>query len=137
MKVIYLNTYGIEMLKAATSIKGLTIDELVRQDFKTYQINNKTYGIAVITTSDFEEIKDEIPKYVAKLNEMHQMYYEGVLMFILDIFKEGSYALYDDSMKNVVASSFNIKDLKEGYFIKGLISRKKQILPAIIKELEK
>ena len=131
-----LKEYGKEMLKAATSIKGLSIDELIKQDFKTYQINNKTYGIAVITTADFEEIKDDIPNYVKRLNEMNEMYYEGVLMFILDIFKEGSYALYDDSMKSVLSSAFNINDLYEGYFIKGLISRKKQILPAIIKELE-
>ena len=129
--------YGKELLKASTSIKGLSVEDLIKQDFKTYQINNKTYGIAVVTTTDFEEIKDDIPKYVNKLNEMHQMFYEGVLLFILDIFKEGSYALYDDSMKEVMSSAFNINDLEEGYFIKGLISRKKQILPAIIKELEK
>ena len=134
---IDLKKFGKELFKESTSIKGLSIDELIKGDFKTYQINGGTYGIAVITTSDFDEIKDDIPKYVSKLNEMHSTSYDGVLMFILDIFKEGSYVLYDDSMKDVIASSFNITNLVEGYFIKGLISRKKQILPALIKELEK
>ena len=134
---IDLKKFGKELFKESTSIKGLSVEELIKGDFKTYQINGGTYGIAVITTSDFDEIKDDIPKYVSKLNEMHSTSYDGVLMFILDIFKEGSYVLYDDSMKDVVSSSFNIHNLVEGFFIKGLISRKKQILPALIKELEK
>jgi manganese-dependent inorganic pyrophosphatase len=134
---IDLKKFGKELFKESTSIKGLSIDELIKGDFKTYQINGGTYGIAVITTSDFDEIKDDIPKYVTKLNEMHKTSYDGVLMFILDIFKEGSYVLFDDDMKDVISSAFSINNLVEGYFIKGLISRKKQILPAIIKELEK
>ncbi len=134
---INLNKYGKELFKESTSIKDMSIDELIRSDFKSYQINGKTYGIACITTADFSEIKNDIPNYVNKLNEMHETVYAGVLMFILDIFKEGSYVLYDNNMKDIVSSAFNVDNLVEGYFIKGLISRKKQILPAIIKEIEK
>lgn len=132
-----LDEYGKELLKASTSTKGLSIEELIKQDFKTYEIKNNTYGIAVITTFDYDELKKDVPKYVEKLNDMHEHYYAGVLMFILDLLKGGSYVIYDDSMKNKVANAFGIDELEEGYFIKGLISRKKQILPALIKEIEK
>ena len=132
-----IKEYGMQMLKAASSIKGLSVTELINQDFKTYSINDKIYGIAVITSMDFDEIEKNIPEYVAKLNEMSYNQFKAVLIFITDVIKQGSYVLYNDASKELVEDSFGITDLYEGYFIKDLISRKKQILPAILKTLEK
>ena len=132
-----MREYGMEMLKAASSIKGLSVTELIMQDFKSYSINDKIYGIAVITTMDFDEINKHIDEYVDKLNEMSQIQYESVLIFIVDILKEGSYVLYNDDSKDLLSNAFNIDNFYEGIFIPQLMSRKKQILPAIMKELEK
>lgn len=134
---IDIKEYGIKMLKESSSIKGLTISELIHQDFKTYSINEKTYGIAVITTMDFDDIEKDIDKYVEKLNEMSETRYESVLIFIVDIFKKGSYVLYNDKSKKLIEDAFNIENLKEGVFIPELLSRKSQILPKLMKELEK
>ncbi len=131
-----INEYGIKMLKAASSIKGLTISELIHQDFKTYTINNKNYGIAVITTMDFDEIEKDMDKYIAKLDEMSQNNFKAVLIFITDILKKGSYVIYNENSKNLVKNAFNLKDINEGQFLPGLISRKKQILPAIMKVVD-
>jgi len=131
-----IKDYGIEMLKAASSIKGLSVSELIMQDFKSYSINDKDYGIAVITTMDFDQIEKEIDKYVEKLNEMSQNAYESVLIFITDIMKEGSYILYNDNSKNLLMAAFNLENIYEGIFIPGLMSRKKQILPALMQELD-
>ncbi len=131
-----LNKYGFEFLKASSSVKGLSVAELISQDFKSYMINNKQYGICQITTMDFDEITDNIPKIVAKLNEMSETLYEGVLIFITDIIKQGSYVLYNDESKNLVETAFELQDIYEGLFIPDLISRKKQMLPAIMKILD-
>lgn len=129
--------YGMEMLKAASSIKGLSITELIMQDFKSYSINDKIYGIAVITTMDFDEISKNMTEYIDKLNEMSMLQYESVIIFIVDILKEGSYVLYNTNSEDLVANAFNLSDIEEGIFVKDLMSRKKQIIPAIMKELEK
>ncbi len=131
-----INEYGIEFLKASSSVKGLSVSELINQDFKSYMINNKQYGICQITTMDFDEIKDTIPDIVSKLNEMSENLYEGVLIFITDIIKQGSYVLYNDDSKALVENAFELNDLYEGLFIPELISRKKQMLPAIMKLLD-
>ena len=125
------------MLKAASSIKGLSVNELIMQDFKSYSINDKIYGIAVITTMDFDEISKNMGEYIDRLNEMSEVSYESVLIFIVDILKEGSYILYNTDAEELVASAFGIANIKEGIFVKDLMSRKKQIIPAIMKELEK
>ena len=129
--------YGMEMLKAASSIKGLSVSELINQDFKSYSIDGKPYGIAVITTMDYEEIHKNIDEYINKLDEMSKSSYKAVLIFIVDILKNGSYVLYNTNSKDLIQSAFNLKTVKEGLFMKGIMSRKKQILPALMKELEK
>ena len=130
-----IKTYGMSMLKAASSIDGLSVTELINQDFKSYSINDKTYGIAVITTMDYDKIEANIDEYIDKLNEMALNTYEAVLIFITDIVRKGSYVLYNTEAESLISSSFNI-NASEGIFIKGLMSRKKQILPAIMGQLE-
>ena len=130
-----IKTYGMNMLKAASSIDGLSVTELINQDFKSYSINDKTYGIAVITTMDYDKIEANIDEYIDKLNEMALNTYEAVLIFITDIVRKGSYVLYNTEAESLISSSFNI-NASEGIFIKGLMSRKKQILPAIMGQLE-
>lgn len=132
-----VENYGMEMLKAASSIKGMSVNELIMQDFKTYSINDKIYGIAVITTMDFDEIEKNMEEYITRLNEMSSLQYESVLIFIVDILKEGSYVLYNTASEELIANAFDLASVKEGIFIKDLMSRKKQIIPAIMKELEK
>lgn len=132
-----INKYGVEFLKASSSVKGLSVSELINQDFKSYMINNKQYGICQITTMDFDEIEETIPEIVQRLNEMSDNLYEGVLIFITDIIKQGSYVLYNDDSKSIVENAFELKNVHEGLFIPELISRKKQMLPAIMKLLDK
>lgn len=134
---VKLEKYGLEMLKAASTIKGLTVTEAINQDFKKYNINDKQYGIANIITMDYDEIAKKLDEYVAKLDEMSKDYYKGVLIFVTDIIKQGSYVLYNKDSEDLVAKAFELKDIYEGVFIPGLISRKKQMLPAIMKMLEK
>ena len=124
------------MLKEASSIKGLTIKELIYQDFKTYSVNDKNYGIAVITTMDFDEIEKDIAKYIDELNKMSSSGFKAVLIFITDILKKGSYILYNETSENLIKNAFNLPNVYEGIFIEGLMSRKKQILPAILKVLD-
>lgn len=130
--------YGMKMLKEASSIKGLSVTELIMQDFKSYSVNDKVYGIAVITTMDFDEIEKNMDEYINKLNEMSSESYEAVLIFIVDILKEGSYILYNTASEDLINEAFELNgSVKEGIFIKNLMSRKKQIIPALMKELEK
>lgn len=130
-----ISTYGLEMLKAASSIKGLSVTEFINQDFKVYNINDKKYGIGVVTTMDFEEINQDIEKYIMKMDEMASNLYESVLIFVTDVIKQGSYVLYDQKSKDLIQDAFKLNDIYEGIFIPGLISRKKQIIPVLMQKL--
>ena len=85
---------------------------------------------------DFDEIEKDIAKYIDELNKMSSSGFKAVLIFITDILKKGSYILYNETSENLIKSAFNLQNVYEGIFIEGLMSRKKQILPAILKVLD-
>lgn len=134
---IEIEAYGRQMLTEASSIKGMSIEEVFYQDFKSYKVGNTTLGISQIITMDFASIKENIQDYVAKLDEIAKGEYAIVTLFITDVISNGSYVLFNTDAKEIVADSFNIPDLEEGTFIKDLVSRKKQMLPNLMDTLEK
>lgn len=132
-----IEKYGMSMLVAASSIQGLTPVEVIGQDFKSYSISDNTYGIAVVTTMEFDKIEEQMDEYIKELNLMCETRFKGVLLFAVDIIKQGSFVIYSDSTKNLVETAFNLGNVCEGTFLPGIVSRKKQILPPIMKVLEK
>ena len=129
--------YGYSMLKAGSSIEGLTVEDLIYQDFKSYKVGNTSLGISQVITMDFDSLKDNIDEYVEKLDEIAKRDYSTVTLFITDIVENGSYVLYNTEAKHIIEDSFDITDIEEGTFIPDLVSRKKQMLPQIMEVLEK
>lgn len=131
-----IDKYGIEMLKAASSIEGKTVEELIKTDFKSYVVGDKLLGISQVMTMDIDAIENNKEKYIAKLNEMVSLNYTIVTIFITDIIRNGSYVLYNDDAANIIKDSFGLKSIHQGMFLPKIVSRKKQIQPNIISILE-
>jgi len=130
--------YGIEMLKAGTSLEGKTKEEKLYNDFKVFNIENKKIGIGQIFTMNPNEILNELTDYVELIETISKTKnYFIIGLFIVDILTNGSYIIYNSSSQTILENTFNINSLKQGDYIKGCISRKKQIIPNIIDALEK
>ena len=83
-------------------------------------------------------IENEKEEYVELINQMAENSdYYALALFATDIIKNGSYIYYNEQAKEIFANSFNIDDLKEGSYIDGCVSRKKQFIPSIINTIEK
>ena len=135
-EVVYKN-YGYQMLKAGSSIKGKTIEDIIYQDYKTYKVGTESLGISQVITMDFEELKPQLQELVEELNQIAKVNLSTVTLFVTDIVKNGSYVLYNDSAKHMIEDSFDLNEVEEGTFLNGMVSRKKQILPAIMEVLGK
>ncbi len=110
--------------------------DLINQDFKTYNVGNHQLGISQVFTMDFNKIDDNISEYIELLNDMSKNYI-CIVFVITDVYRNGSYVLYNDSSKEIVMDAFDLKDAYEGVYIDNLVSRKIQILPALLEEIEK
>ena len=125
--------YALEMFKAGTSLIGKAKEEIVGTDIKTFPVDNKKIAISQVFTMNIEEILDEKEEYIKIIEEMKKnKEYDLILLCITDIMKNGSYILYSKDDEEIIALSFNITDIKEGYFLPGVVSRKKQLVPNIM-----
>lgn len=130
--------YGFEMLKAGSSLKNKTKEEVLYADFKNFNVNNKKIGVGQILTMNPSDVLDELDEYVKLVNEVSE--HNDMLitaLFVTDILNDGSYIIYNESAKDILDNCFDIPNIEEGDFIQGCISRKKQIIPNIIDVLEK
>ncbi|MDD5980340.1 MAG: putative manganese-dependent inorganic diphosphatase [bacterium] len=131
-------TYGLEMLKKGASIDGKTKEELIYQDFKTYPFNDSKIGIGQISTTDPELFIKDTNEYQDLLNHIAKNNgYQVLAFFVTDILNNGSYVFYNEASKTILENGFNLKDLKPAQFLKGVVSRKLQIIPAIIEQEKK
>ena len=128
--------YGYDMIKAGTSLKGKTIEEILYTDFKTYTVDNKKIGLGQIITTNIEEISKDIEEYITLLNDVcERNNYYFVTLFVTDILKNGSYLIYSDRAEEILKLSFDLPKLEQLTFVDKLVSRKKQMLPQIMNQM--
>ena len=128
--------FSKEMFKHGASIKGKTIEELIYNDFKVFNINNKKIGIGQMTVINYEEMLSEKDKYIEVLEKISKEHNYEILSFcITDVIHSNTYILYNEASKNIFETIFNIHDIYQVYKIKGVVSRKKQIIPLLMEEL--
>ncbi len=129
--------YGFDMIKAGTSLKGKTKDEILHTDFKVYSIDHKNVGLAQIFTTNIDEVRDDLDEYVDLLNttsEEDNLYF--VALFVTDIINNGSYVIYSDRGETIIKNSFGLSEIEELTFLPEIVSRKKQVVPEIINDME-
>lgn len=131
------SSYGLSMLKAGTSIEGKTKEDILYTDFKVYPMSEKQIGIGQFFTFHFEEMKKDLNEYVETLNNVAENNnYDCVILFVTDILKNGSYVIYSDKAKNLLEQAYLVEELEEGYYLPGVVSRKKQVVPYLSEVLD-
>lgn len=129
--------YGMEMLKAGSSLDGLSIEEVVYLDYKEFQANEMGFGIGQVLTLDYEQVLNKKEEYIEFLNKTcKDKGFKLMALYVTDVVNNGSYVLYNDDAKQIMSLAYNKEDMCEGYYLDGVISRKKQMVPQIMQEFE-
>ena len=125
--------YGFDMIAYGTKLNGKTKEEILYNDFKKYPTNNGTIGLGQIYTTNILEVEREKEEYLKMLDKVEVTNeYKFVALFVTDIIKNGTYVYFSQGGKDILIKAFDLETLKEGEYIKGILSRKMQILPAIL-----
>lgn len=129
--------YGMNMLKAGTSLDGMTKEDVLYNDFKLYTVNEKTFAIGQFFTMNFDEMKKELDEYVHTLDEVAEANnYDFVALYVTDIIQNGSYVIFNTKGQEVVDVVYGEENLPEGYFVDNCVSRKKHVVPLIMEIFE-
>ena len=129
-------TFSKKMFAEAASIKGKTIEELIYNDFKAFNIGNYKIGIGQMTVINYQEVLNEKEKYLKTIESISQEHEYDIFAFcITDVINSNTYLLYNEESKTIFETIFNLSKIHQGYELKGVVSRKKQIIPLLMEEL--
>ena len=129
--------YGMEMLKAGTSIDGMTKEQIIYNDFKYYTAGDHKFGIGQFFTMNFDEMKKSLDEYVDILDkECEQNECSLMCLYITDIILNGSYIIYNRKAQEYMKVAYDQYDVEEGFFVENCVSRKKNAVPVIMPVFE-
>lgn len=132
---IDVEKYGLEMLKAGTDLSDLTELELINLDAKEVMLKNSKAIIAQVNTASIEDMmkrKDKIEEEMKKVIEEKNL---DIFFFaITDIINSNSQAIVLGKKAYITESAYNVKLENNTAFLKGVVSRKKQIIPVLMEQ---
>lgn len=132
---VELNTYGLAMLKAGTDLSDFTPEELINIDSKPFTTNGVKYQVAQINTASIEDVmKDKEIIEDAMNNFMEANSVDLFFLMITDIIENNS-QIIALGKQEIAEKAFNIKLENNTAFLKGVVSRKKQVVPNIDKSI--
>ena len=133
-----VHKYGRKMFEASTSVANMSVEEIIHSDMKTFKFDKINMVIGQTNTMDFKEIAKKEKEFVASLNSICNIGNANIaLLFVTDIIKNGSYIYFNEESKNLLQEAYGIDDLNQGYYLDGVVSRKKQMLPPLIEVIER
>lgn len=124
--------FSKEMFTAGSNFTNKTPEEIINIDNKAYQTNDKHFKVSQVTTTCIDEILDRKEGIIHALEDCKQKNnLDFVLFLATDIFENGSYLFFTEGMEKILEKIYD-KEIKQGVFIEGCVSRKKQVVPAIM-----
>lgn len=127
-----IQEFALDMFKAGTSLVGKTVEEIFNQDFKKFNFDDDKVGVAQVNTMDIEGFmpyKEDMLKYMNQFAADNNL--EFTLLLLTDIINANSEIFVGGPRPELVERAFNIKLVDRQGTLNGVISRKKQVVPAI------
>ena len=127
-----IEDYGYKMFKAASSVAGMSIEDIINFDMKKYKYENSYLAIGQVMTMDFDEISKRKDEIIESLNDMCK---HGdcamAMLFITDVIKNGSYVYFNEGAEENIELAYGTEAV-QGMYMDDIVSRKKQMLPPLL-----
>ena len=125
--------YAKEMFTAGSNLRNKTAEEIFYQDFKKFSVEGLDFAAGQITSMDQEElesIKERLTEYMHKSCSALEV---SMIFFMLtNILEESTVLLCEgEGAKELALKAFLVKNPEEELKLPGVVSRKKQLIPAI------
>jgi manganese-dependent inorganic pyrophosphatase len=125
--------YAAELFKAKSDVGAFSDAALLRMDSKEYNVAGRELRISVLETTAPQVILDRKASLMASMVDVaREDGADQVLLFVIDILREEATLLVpNDLVKSIAQASFGVTVTGDTVVIPGLLSRKKQIIPAL------
>ena len=127
-----------EMFNAGSNLKGKSAEEICFLDFKQFTVNDTVFGVGQVNSMSADELK-EIRKIVQPhLEKARSSHGLNMIFFMLtNIITESSELLCCGSeAREKILNAYDLPEDTETIMLKGVVSRKKQLVPTLVGALQ-
>jgi manganese-dependent inorganic pyrophosphatase len=132
------DTYGLDMLKAGADLSDKSVEQLISLDAKEFQMGSSKVEIAQVNAVDTNDVlvhKADIEAALSKV--IAEKGLDLFLFVVTDILTNDSVAVAIGHEASKVEQAFNVKLDNNEAILKGVVSRKKQIVPVLTEAFAK
>ncbi len=126
------DTYGLEMLKAGTDLADFSIQEILSLDAKEFDLNGVKAIINQVNTASIEDVmqmKSDLEAGMQKV--MDEKSLDLFMLLITDIVNSNSQTIALGKRADLIEKSYGVKLENNTALLKGVVSRKKQVVPIL------
>lgn len=133
--------WGKKLFFASNRIKQMTDSELICEDLKEYVSGESTFAISQVETVDLKKFVERRKKLLQSMEEMCvRKGYTLMCLMVTDIFEGGTELIAAGKKSSQVQEEMrhdSVNGANGGIFLKGVLSRKQQVVPLIYEILRK
>ncbi|HWQ75699.1 MAG TPA: putative manganese-dependent inorganic diphosphatase [Syntrophomonas sp.] len=130
--------WGKKLFAESSRVDKQTDLELISEDLKEYVSGSTMFAISQVETIDLDQFAERRKHLVATMEELCvRKGYALMCLMVTDIFEEGTDLIIAGELSSLVEEEFQHDHVKGGIFLKGVLSRKKQVVPVIYEMLRK
>lgn len=135
---VEIEEFAVDMFSAGSDMSSRTPKEIFNQDKKKFQVGDHTFMVSQINSMnaiELEEVKEKLIPYLTEVFDSLDV--EMCYVMLTNIVKEDTELLYfGEKAKEVACSAFQLPADLRDIRLKGLVSRKKQLIPSIVTVLQ-
>lgn len=135
---IEIEELAIDMFSAGSNLGSRTAKEIFYQDFKRFSVNGVEFAVGQINSMNAIELGEIREKLLPYLEVAYKEIGLNMIFFMLtNIVKETTELLcYGPNSDSLVRQAFQLPEDSDSYELKGLVSRKKQLIPALVSVIQ-
>ena len=133
-----IEEHALAMFSAGSNLKGKTPEEILTLDFKQFTAGDVVLGVGQISSmneDELEKTKNEVMPYLDKVRVANRL--DMIFFMLTNILTESSELICCglDSRTKVI-SAFDLEPNSDRLMLKGVVSRKKQLVPILVSALQ-
>ncbi|NRD79423.1 manganese-dependent inorganic pyrophosphatase [Bacillus sp. BRMEA1] len=130
--------YGLDMLKAGADLSDKTVPQLLSLDAKQFEMGSSKVEIAQVNAVDTNDVLSRKAEVEAAITErINSENLDLFLLVVTDILNNDSVALALGNKAKAVEKAYNVTLAHHEAVLKGVVSRKKQIVPVLTEVFSK
>lgn len=123
----------MDMLKAKSSVDGVPAMDLLFRDYKDFDMNGKKMGVGQLELATLDQVAAIRGDLLAAMEETKADGRHTVLLMLTDVVKEGTDLVVVSDDPALIEGAFGGKIDGNSFWVDGMMSRKKQTVPALQK----